>query len=290
MIWLIILGVSALLLFLYFKFFKLYKPKNIVFVDGALGTGKSFLCVALAVRLYKRAVRRWKVYKIVCKAMRAIGRLFKKDRLIIKFKEPEKPLLYSNIKLRNVDFVKLTKEVLYRQKRIAYKSVVLIDEFSLIADQMQYKDKEINERLSEFFKLFRHESRGGHIIVNSQTTSDLHFSLKYCLSDYLYIHHRTNLPFVCALSVQEMAYVADKDGQAVVNVRTNDIESTCKVMLQWKKYFRYYDSYCYSALTDGLEVSSILQRYDRGDSLKDYDLLTLKQYHFLFEHLGDMKK
>ena len=46
----IIVGLGVLALFLYFKFFKLLRLKNVIFVDGGLGTGKSFLSVSIAVR------------------------------------------------------------------------------------------------------------------------------------------------------------------------------------------------------------------------------------------------
>lgn len=289
MIWFVAIALTILALWLYFKFFKLYKPKNVIFVDGAPGAGKSYFTVQLAIRLYKRNLRRWKVCKVVYRCLRAIARFFKSQRFVDKFQDPEMPLLYSNIRLKGVSFVKLTKEILFRQKRVAYKSVVLMDEFALIVDQMQYKDPELNERLTEFFKLYRHESRGGYIVANSQSTSDMHWSFKYVLSDYLYIHHRTKFPFVTALSVQEMAYVADKDGGNIINVRTSDIEDTCKVMLVLNKYYRAYDCYCYSVLTDNLVIENKLLTLDKGDSLKDEDILTLKKFHFYDENLGKKK-
>ena len=52
----IIVGLGVLALFLYFKFFKLLRLKNVIFVDGGLGTGKSFLSVSIAVRQYKKMV------------------------------------------------------------------------------------------------------------------------------------------------------------------------------------------------------------------------------------------
>lgn len=283
---LIVLAVLGLALFLYFKFFKLYKVKSIVFIDGTLGCGKSYYSVALAVRLWKRQVRRWKISIVLLK----IGGIFKQS---LKEKaaalQKEKPLLYSNILLRNVDFVKLTKELILREKRFRYKSVLLIDEFSLMADQMLYKDDKLNEQLTLFFKLFRHETRGGYCVINSQSTSDLHYSLKYVLSDYLYIHSRSKFPFVTALKVQEMVYCADKAGANVMNVRNEDIEETCKLILSFNKYYKYYDSFCFSIFTDDLPVYRKLDFRGKGESLKDSELVSFRRYRYLKLKLKEME-
>ena len=286
LLWLLLLALVCLGLYVYFRFFKLYKVKNIVFVDGALGTGKSFLSVSLAVRLYKKSLRQYKIKKWLYNFLAFTDpQKWKK-----KAKALEEPLLYSNIKLRNVKFVKLTKRLLFRQDRFAYKSVVLIDEFSLLADQFCYKDREMSERLSLFFKLFRHETQGGYCVINSQSTSDLHYSLKYVLSDYLYIHHKRKWPFVIALKTQEMVYCADKDGGNVVNARYEDIEDTCKTMLVLKKYFKYYDPYCYSIFTDGCPVYKIIDIYHKRSNIKDTNLVTFKTFQYLYENLPKDKR
>lgn len=278
---LLVIALACIALYVYWKFFKLYKVKNIVFVDGSLGTGKSFLSVALAVRLYKKSLRIYKWKKRLFKFLAITYPVVWKPKL----QALEEPRLYSNIKLRNVPFVKLNRDLLFRKQRFAYKSVVLIDEFSLMADQFCYKDREMSERLSLFFKLFRHETMGGYCVINSQSTSDLHYSLKYVLSDYLYIHHKTKWPFVTALKVQEMVYCADKDGGNVVNARYEDIEDTCKTMLVLKKYYKYYDCYCYSVFTDSCPVYCLTDVYKKRESLKDANLISFKSFAYLYENL-----
>ena len=282
---LLVLGLIVLGIYVYFKFFKMLKLKNVVFVDGSLGSGKSFLSVAIAVRQYKANRRRYFIKRFFLRVLEPFFPSFK-DRL----NTLEEPLLYSSILLRNVPFVKVTRDLLFRRKyRFAYGSVVLLDEFSLIADQMTYKDRELNERLTLFFKLFRHECRDNHclLVINSQSISDVHFSLKYVLSDYLYIHHKTRLPFVSALKVQEMAYCSDKNGNQIVNVRNEDIEETCKTMLVFNKYHRYYDSVCYSVFTDRLPVLRKIEYRTKDDDLKDTVLISFKEYQFLLENLKE---
>lgn len=283
--WVIVIGLVVLGLFLYFKFFKLIKLKSILFVDGSLGSGKSFLSVAIAVRVYKRNKRRYYVKRFF---LRVLEPFFPK--LKGKWKTLEEPILYSSILLRHIGFVKITRDLLFRKNyRFAYGSVVLLDEFSLIADQMTFKDRELNERLSLFFKLFRHECRGNGclLVINSQSVQDTHYSLRYVLSDYLYVHHKTRFPFVSALKVQEMAYCGDKNGNQILNVRNEDIEETCKTMLIFNKYHKYYDSVCYSVFTDMLPVYRKIEHRTKDDDLKDTVLVSFKEYQYLTENLKE---
>lgn len=285
--WLIvILLLLGLLLFLYFKFFKLLKLKSIVFIDGSLGTGKSFMSVAVAVRVWKRNVRRYYVRLWLTKALSFIPKMKDANERIAR---EGKPLLYSNIKLRNVEFVRLTKDLMTRNnKRFVKGSVLLIDEFSLMADQMMYKDDKLNEQLTIFFKLFRHEVGAGCLcVINSQSTSDLHYSLKYVLSDYVYIHSRAKFPFFTALRGQELVYCADKNGQNIMNVNQGDIEDNgLKLMLFSNKYYKYYDSYCYSIFSDDFEIVRDTLRYEKGDSLKSDDLVSFREYRYLKKKEG----
>ena len=288
MIWIICILLAILAIWLYWKFFKLPKMKNIIFVDGSLGSGKSFYSVAVAVRLFKKQIRLYRIKcfvigKIVNKIINAVNWVFKKNYATKEL--PEKPQLYSNMRLRNIEFTLLTKDLIFRKQRFAYKSVVLIDEASLMIDQMCFKDKELNERMSTFFKLFRHETKGGYIVINSQTTSDLHYSLKYVISDYLYLHHRTKLPFVTIVKAQEMCYSADKDGASIVNARNEDIEETLKNVLVLNKYYKYYDSYCDSICTDSLPIYKKVEKLGRKDNLKTDILVSFKDFKYLYENL-----
>lgn len=268
--WLVVLLLSILAVWLYFRFFKIPKIKNIVFIDGSLGTGKSFYSVSLAIRLYKKQYRIW---KLKC--------LFKPIALLIckikgKTLNLEEPMLYSNIPLRRVKHCPLTLDILLRKKRVNFKSVILIDEISMVADQFDYKDRFVSDSLRDFFKLYRHESHGGYIIINSQSTSDLHYSIKSVLSDYFYIHHKTKAPFFSILKVQEMAYSADKDGGQVVNAHTSDVEDTLKMVFVWNRYYKSYDTYCYSILTDSLPSCEDWYIIDKSESAKTKEVLTFK--------------
>lgn len=282
MIWiLVIIAVLVFALYLYIRFFKKPKLKNIVFVDGSLGTGKTFLSVSLAVRQYKSNLRKYKIKKLLLSLLSKINKKYQ-ERL----SRLEEPLLYSNIKLRNVPFVVVTKDLLCRDNfRFAKSSVLLLDEFSLIADQMMFKDAKLNERLSEFFKLFRHEvGKDCLIVINSQSTSDLHYSLKYVLSDFFYIHSKMKFPFFNFLRVEEVSYSADK-GVSLVTTNDGDIENNIKFLGVSTKYFKRYDSYCYSVFTDSLPVYKKVVKYDKDDSLKADRLVSFKDLEILYRNM-----
>lgn len=273
-----------LVIWLYFRFFKIPKIKNIVFIDGSLGSGKSFYSVNLAIRLYRRNVRQAHIKRWFLKHIFNFGRF--KGR----WKDVEEPLLYTNIPLRNIEHVILTKDLLFRKNyRFAYKSVVLIDEMSLVADQMLFKNPEINERLSQFFKLFRHETRGGTIVVNSQQVSDCHYSLKYVLSDYFYLHSRFRIPFFTVLRMQECGYSADGNLRNTLN---DDVESSLRYVLVPTKYVKSYDTYCYSIFTDKLPIYKKVVYKDKNANLKADCLVSFKDFHFLYENMkkGEVAK
>ena len=50
-LWIVVIILILICSWLYFKYFKIPKMKNVVFIDGSLGTGKSALTVCLAIRM-----------------------------------------------------------------------------------------------------------------------------------------------------------------------------------------------------------------------------------------------
>ena len=60
-LWIVLLILLLIFGWLYYKYFKRPKMKNVVFIDGSLGTGKSALTVCLAIRMYKRHLRHYKL-------------------------------------------------------------------------------------------------------------------------------------------------------------------------------------------------------------------------------------
>ena len=156
-------------------------------------------------------------------------------------------------------------------------TVVLIDEISLFADSQLFKDKDLNNILMRFFKLFGHYSHGGKLIIDSQSIADNHFSLRRCMSTYLYIQERKKLPFISVLYVREMIYSEDK---SAVNTFDEDVELSLRKVLIFNSTYGKYDCYCYSVFTDYLPYKV---RYDteiksKKDNLKCDYIISLNDF------------
>lgn len=243
---------------LIFKQYKTLKVGSIALVTGGVKTGKSTLAIYIAISNYKRKIRQAKFRNFF--------------RKIFDLPLEELPLLYSNIPL-TVPYVPITQELLRREERFVYNSVAYIGEVSLVADSQMIKDKELNDSLLAFFKLFGHETKGGLCVMDSQCVSDCHYSLKRVLSEYFYIHHLVKwIPFFMVAYLKECRY--SEDG-SIVQSEQEDTEVQLKRVIIPKKYWKYFDSYCYSALTDKLPVNKNV--VDKVDSLKATKIVSFKK-------------
>ncbi len=236
----IILIVVALVAFAVWKIYKIPKLGNMTLITGGIKTGKSTLSVYLALRKYRRTLIFW---YIKCGFMS----VFMRKKL-----KPEKPLFYSNIPVK-CKYVPITKELLLRQERFAYKSVIYICESSLIADSQLIRNQDINERLLLFNKLIAHETRGGCVFYDTQSISDCHYSIKRALSSYLYIHHTFKYcPFYLLMWVREFKYNEDN---SIVNTVQTDVEDDLKLIIVPKRIWKKFDCYAFSSMTDKLPVN-----------------------------------
>lgn len=236
----ILLAVVVILIYIYIrKNFKIPKTGSMVCVTGGVKSGKSTFSFAVAHSQYRKNLRSVKFRNAMCK-------LFRKDNF------EELPLFYTTVPVA-VPHVLLTEDLLLRNERFAYKSVIWVDEASLLADSMSYKDLDINERLMLFNKLIAHETRGGCIVYNSQAVGDLHYSIKRCLSETFYVHSTFKwLPFLLVVTVREERY--SEDG-TTVNAYTDDLEVNLKRVIIRKSTWKKFDCYCYSSMTDNLPVN-----------------------------------
>lgn len=270
-----------LLLFIFFVLFKLWKkfkfPKMtaLTVFTGAVKVGKTGVSLACAINLYKKVRRRWKFKKF-------FQALFRKPI-------SEEPLFYSNIPLATFDYCKLTTDHILRKVRFNYKSVVFVDESALLADSQLIKEKDLNQQLLEFFKLFGHETHCGYGVFNSQCLTDLHYALRRCTSQYFYIHHTSkHIPFVCVASVREERY--SEDG-TTINTYSEDVEESLKLILFRKNTFKKYDCCCYSSLTDWLPTKNVVIYNAKKDNLKAEELISFRpELANIFQRIENQKK
>lgn len=238
----ILICVALLFIKKFLNKFKTPKCGALMLVTGGVKCGKSTLAVATAINEYKARLRKTKIRNF-------FGRLFKGKNYV----DIVEPLLYSNIPLK-VPYVPVTTDLLLRKRRFVYNSVIYISEASLVADSQCIKDKSVNDNLLLFNKLIGHELKGGCIIYDTQSVSDCHYSIKRCLSEYVYIHHLVKwIPFILLAKVQETRY---SDDGTVVITQSDDVELHLRTVVMRKSTWKKFDSYCYSALTDNLPVEN----------------------------------
>lgn len=267
MIYILIL-VGLFFLYLYIrKNFKLPKFGSLCVTTGGLKTGKSTYSLYLAKRTYKRNLRSVKIRNFFLK-------LFKKPL-------EELPLFYSTIPVA-FPHVRLTLDLIMRKTRFAYRSVVWIDEATLLADSQLYKDTEINAQLLEFCKLFGHETKGGCLFFTSHCIGELHVAMRRCSSEYFYVHSMFKwIPFFLVATVREERYTEDG---TTLNTYESDVEESLKKVLIPKRIWKDFDCYCYSIMTDDLPVESNVIEVD---SLKADYIVSFSPFH-RFEKKKDL--
>lgn len=264
-----------MLLIVYIKYFKYIRCGNMICITGGLKTGKSWLGVAQSIQLLNS--QRFKVcivYNVIYRkgfyllyALKTKGKIKQKK---------EKPMLYSNIPL-NVEYIPITKDLLQRMERPIYNSVCYICECSLVADSMTYKDALLNEELLLFNKLWAHSSKGGYLIYDTQCISDNHYAVKRCLNSYFYIHHTIKIPLLPwgIMFLREERFSEDGNIQ---NNYEEDVEKTLMIHFVSKKYWKVYDRYCYSVLTDGKPKSNNIKAKNKKRNLKANEIVSFKTY------------
>lgn len=268
--WLLVIGALILAVYIHRKF-KTPKCGNLVVVTGGVKSGKSTFSYHSAYVTYKRNRRTVK-----------IRNFFRKI-----FGKPleEMPLFYSSIPV-GVPHVLLTDELLKREKRFAYKSVIWVDEASIVADSQSYKDTNLNDKLLMFNKLIAHSTHGGSVFYNTQSIADLHYSIKRSISEVFYVHSTFKwLPFFLVVTLREERY--SEDGMAV-NAYNEDIEDSLKRVIVPKKVWKMFDCYCYSVLTDDKPV---VTEINDNVSLKAVRVVSFNErYKKMFKGVENEKK
>lgn len=271
LIYLILIAIFLFFINKFLSIFKFPKMTSLAVFTGGLKVGKSGVSLAKARFEYIRAVVGW---WFDCRIVDFLNLFHRKDN---KISYNEKPLFYSTIPLRYIKYVPVTREHLLRKKRFAYKSVIYIDEASLVCDSQLIQDKKVNSELLLFFKLFGHSTHGGKCVVNTHCLTDLHYALKRCTSQYFYIHSTSRyIPFFTICNMREERY--SEDG-STVNVYGQDVEDTQKKVILLSSIFKKYDRFCYSYLTDHLPTDTVEDCVYKGkhDSLKAEEIVSFRK-------------
>lgn len=269
---LVILIIIFVVLFIIFKRSKKFTFDSTVMINGCVGSGKSLLSVKIAINSINKAHHIW----------------WRRTHIYSKFfrnmKNEEEPLLYSNIPIKSKFYVPLSNDIILRQTRCHYKSVILIDESSLLATSLDYKDKDLSEHLQLFLKLVRHSLLGSYrniwgsypnVIINTQSKNDNHFAFDRTLNQVLYLTKSINLPFFKVVWCRDMLLI-----DSVVNDFEDDIKESLssRWFLISKKFFKKYNSYSYEFLTRDLQKENQIEDYI-DISIKNVEKFYIPSFH-----------
>ena len=236
LILLIVLAILFLVLRPYFL-----KYDHLVSFTGGVGAGKTFKSVDTAIVLYRR--NRLKV---------RIENLFRKRGAT----QPL-PELYANIPVR-VGFrkmaIRLRKEHLLLQDRIIPKSVVLLDEVDVFANQFQYNNAYIlntqggeeNGNFDEFCRFIRHYLKGGYGVFNSQATANENLTIRRRQNMTIALFHfRTwGLPWLPIFYTVKARNISTSDD--IKATEEGNSEDNMRLVIGLMPLYRRYDTYCYS--------------------------------------------
>lgn len=251
----IILSIIALL-WVYFAFIRL--PIGCAtMVNGGIKTGKTLLLVDKAIREVKKRRLLWFLFPW-------------------KRKGPC-PVLYSNIPIKYKHFVFLTEDVLKRDVKQIPKNVTLINEMSLVANSMNYKDDTLNVNLEFFIKLFGHATKGGCLLIDTQALGDNHFAIKRSIDSTLWIERLINIP-VLPFVIQRIRrmVVCNENTTNTIGDATEDLYTH----IVWKSVFKKYDCYAYSYLTDNLPLYADEVDLSKDTDLKPYYIASFRKFTF----------
>lgn len=297
---LLVLIAIALIIFLcWFFIFKVkhLKTPEVYMVDGGVKTGKSLVTVMLAVKQYRKNVIKFHIANWFIKLFNKT--FWRKNKRNLK----ERPMLYSNMPLYKVKYNKLTLDIMLWKVRIPHKSVVIIDEATLLADSMsgmvirgkklseeqQRKFDDINETLTLFLKTFGHQTHGGSCFYNSQQVIDLHFAFKRCTSTYLFIAKNRKYPFFCLVECRELIH--DESGD-ITNVNRSDVDDDNRPLFVSKRWYKYYDRFYLDVLTKHLNlmVDYEVKPVQWRDKKELKEIITLGTYKRIQEYNENQQK
>ena len=227
MIFLVIIIALIIVWFIVKPYFIHYD--TVLSFTGGLGSGKSLISTEMAVKLLRK--NRIKVmWHNIRHPKKKIAR----------------PLLFSSIPLRisrKEWALQLLPEHLLLLKQLPEKCVVFIDEIDSFASQFDFKLPNIIENFNEFARFFRHYTKGGYLVCNTQSTDNLVLQIRRRMNTVFNLMHFKKWVFIF-YTVKIRNISLSEDIKTIEQEDTEDNMSTYFGMLPI--FLRRYDTYCYS--------------------------------------------
>lgn len=235
--WLWIVLIAIIIVFVWFKFYR-FRYDTVIAYTGGLGSGKTFRSVKNAKTLLRKNRAKVARHNLWESIKRGVNKKYVMDVW-------EKPNLYASIPVRISDkewAIELRPEHLLLTKRIAQRSVVLIDEIGSWASQFDFDKPNLKKNFDEFVRFYRHYTKGGYLVVNDQCSENI----------VLYVRRRINTVFnlmhfqkwfgiVYTIKVRNISI-----SEEIKTVEEQDTEDNMTLLIGLIGFFKDYDTYCYS--------------------------------------------
>lgn len=229
--------VALLVFFLLWWWIKPYviSHDTVILFTGGLGSGKSLCSSEQAlICLRKNRFKVW-LYNLMPWHWR---------------KKRPMPMLYSSIPFRvsrKEWALRLTPEHLLLQKRIIDRSVCYLDEIDSFANQFDFKLDPILNNFNEYVRLFRHYTKGGYLVCNTQASDNCVLQIRRRINTCLNLmHFKKHFWIFYSVQIRNISLSEDiktvEEGNAEDNMRT-------KIGVL-PIFCRHYDTYCYSERYD----------------------------------------
>ena len=213
---------------------------TVILYTGGLGSGKSLISSQMALRLLRRNRRKVKWHNF----------LHPRD------KWPE-PQLYSNIafKICGKEWaLKLTPDHMTLQAKIVPRSILFVDEICLFLDQFSIK-LPASETVEEFATLYRHYTKGGYLIMNTQNSNKVNFHFRYCVNSALNLcYFKKWLPFLPIFYSVKCRNISLADD--IKKIEQGNKEDEMSTLFGFFPLTRHYDTYTYSIRYDSVPERS----------------------------------
>lgn len=229
MAWLIILIVVVILFFILRPYIIHYD--TVLLFTGGLGSGKSLLSSEYALKLLRKNRLKVLLHNIKPWNWR---------------KKWPKPQLYSSIPFRvsrREWAIRLTPEHLLLQEAIVPRSVCYLDELDSFANQFDFKLDNILNSFNEFCRLYRHYTRGGYLVTNTQASDNCVLQIRRRINTCLNLmHFKKWLWIIYTVRIRNISL-----SEELKTVEEQNAEDNMRLKIGFLPIFmRHYDTYCYA--------------------------------------------
>lgn len=192
-------------------------------VSGSMGVGKTFFCSTIAIKHYKKQLRKYPKAQLISSIPLRYRKGFK---------------WYFSTPLQIEHILKIVK--------IPEGSVVFIDEFNTLANQYSWNQEFTQKYILNFVKYFRHDVNG-YMIINDQTLEDIPKNVRSRCGILYNIQENYSRFFGLVQVFKCLPFLSTESGiNTTIDLTDKDIK--LPYFAVFRPFKRLYDHRCYSEL------------------------------------------